>query len=228
MGEEPVMDESGQQAQGRAVKKGFSGWQVLGIVLLAIVVTFGVSYWLLSQYVFVEAFDPVELNTSEQRTLQSKLHVLGVDSQAPSSPAAEPEPYSEEGASREVRFSERELNGMLTNNTDLARKLAVDLSQDLLSVVLLVPLEEGFPVLGGQTLRVHAGVELAVNNDKPVVRLKGVSVMGVPLPNAWLGNLKNVDLVNEFADDPGFWRSFSEGVDSVHVEDGQLVLKLRE
>ena len=228
MGEEPVMDESGQEAQGQVVKKGFSGWQVLGIVLLAIVVTVGVSYWVLSQYVFVEAFDPVELNTPEQRTLQSKLRVLGVEAREPSSPAAEPEPYSEEGASREVRFSERELNGMLANNTDLARKLAVDLSQDLLSVVLLVPLEEGFPVLGGQTLRVHAGVELAVNNDKPVVRLKGVSLMGVPLPNAWLGDLKNVDLVNEFADDPGFWRSFSEGVDSVHVEDGQLVLKLRE
>ncbi|WP_202405489.1 MULTISPECIES: hypothetical protein [Halomonadaceae] len=228
MRDEPVMDESGQQAQSQAVKKGFSGWQVLGIVLLAMVVTAGISYWVLSQYVFVEAFEPVELNTSEQRTLQSKLQVLGVDARQPSNPAAEPEPYSEEGASREVRLSERELNGMLANNTDLARKLAVDLSQDLLSVVLLVPLEEGFPVLGGQTLRVHAGVELAVNNDKRVVRLKGVSVMGVPLPNAWLGNLKNVDLVNEFADDPGFWRSFSEGIDSVHVEDGQLVLKLRE
>jgi hypothetical protein len=201
----------------------------LGIVLLTLVVTAGATYWLLSQYVFVESFEPVELDTSEQRTLQGKLRVLGIDErQDPSSQPLEPEPYSEEGASREVRFSERELNGMLTNNTDLARKLAVDLSQDLLSVVLLVPLEEGFPVLGGQTLRVHAGVELAVNNDRPTVKLRGVSVMGVPLPNAWLGNLKNVDLVNEYGGEPGFWRSFSEGVESVRVEDGQLVLKLRE
>ena len=33
-------------------QKGFSGGQVLGIVLLAIVVTAGVSYWLLSRSAF--------------------------------------------------------------------------------------------------------------------------------------------------------------------------------
>ena len=31
-------------------------------------------------------------------------------------------------------------------------------------------------------------------NGRPVMVLKGVSVWGVPLPNAWLGNLKNIDL----------------------------------
>ncbi|MCK7546644.1 hypothetical protein ACFQGA_06635 [Marinobacter koreensis] len=140
----------------------------------------------------------------------------------------QPVPYSEEGASREVRFSERELNGMLANNTDLAQRLAVDLSDDLLSAALLVPLDKDFPVLGGRTLRVNAGVELSFANGRPLVKLRSVSLMGVPIPNAWLGNLKNVDLVNEFGANPGFWKSFAAGVDYIRVEDGRLLVRLKE
>lgn len=117
---------------------------------------------------------------------------------------------------------------MLAKNTDLAHKLAIDLSDDLVSAKLLVPLEEDFPMLGGKTLRVNAGVELAYKESRPIVVLKGVSVMGVPIPNAWLGNLKNVDLVREFGADQGFWKSFADGVEYIHVEDGQLRVKLKE
>ena len=37
----------------------------------------------------------------------------------------EPEAYSEAGADRSITLSERELNGLLAKNTDLARKLVV-------------------------------------------------------------------------------------------------------
>ena len=210
-------------------KKGFSGLHVFGIVLLTIVATVGIGYWWLSHYVFPDNFEPVTLNASEQDSLNSKLNTLGIDTQGGGSAGPlKPEPYSEEGASREVRFSERELNGMLANNTDLAQRLAVDLSDDLLSAVLLVPFEEGFPVLGGRTVRVNAGVELSFANGRPLVKLKGVSLMGVPIPNAWLGNLKNVDLVNEFGANPGFWQSFAAGVDYIQVQDGRLLVRLKE
>ena len=52
--------------------------------------------------------------------------------------------------------------------------------------------------------------------------------MGVPVPNAWLGGLKNIDLVSEFGDTQGFWKSFAEGVDNIRVEEGKLVVKLKE
>ena len=210
-------------------KKGFSGLQVFGIVLLTLIATIGIGYWWLSHYVFPDNFEPVTLDASEQDSLNSKLNTLGIDTQGGGSAGPlKPEPYSEEGASREVRFSERELNGMLANNTDLAQRLAVDLSDDLLSAVLLVPFEEGFPVLGGRTVRVNAGVELSFANGRPLVKLKGVSLMGVPIPNAWLGNLKNVDLVNEFGANPGFWQSFAAGVDYIQVQDGRLLVRLKE
>ena len=69
---------------------------------------------------------------------------------------------------------------------------------------------------------------MAYQNDKPYIALKGISIMGIPIPNAWLGGIKNVDLVNEFGIDPGFWKSFSEGVENIQVTDGKIFIKLKE
>ncbi|MFA7593574.1 MAG: hypothetical protein WCY26_07530, partial [Thiohalobacteraceae bacterium] len=61
-----------------------------------------------------------------------------------------------------------------------------------------------------------------------VVVLKGVSLMGVPLPNAWIGGLKNIDLVQEFGAEQGFWKAFADGVEDIRVEDGRLKITLKE
>jgi hypothetical protein len=71
-------------------------------------------------------------------------------------------------------------------------------------------------------------VELAYREGRPVVIIKGVSIWGVPVPNAWLGNVKNIDLVGEFGADRGFWKSFADGVQNIRVEDGQLRVQLKE
>ncbi|MCG8050275.1 MAG: arginine N-succinyltransferase, partial [Candidatus Thiodiazotropha endolucinida] len=138
------------------------------------------------------------------------------------------ERYSEKNARREVFFTERELNGMVANNQEMAKKLAIDLSDDLVSARILVPVDPDFPILGGKTLRVSTGMELAFRDARPVVILKGVSIMGVPIPNAWLGGLKNIDLVSEFGDEQGFWAGFAEGVDNIRVVEGELKIKLKE
>ena len=138
-----------------------------------------------------------------------------------------PQKYSEVNGERNLSFSGKELNALLASNTDMAKKLAIDLSQDLISARILIPLDQDFPVLGGKTLRVSTGVELAYKNSRPRVILKGVTIMGVPIPNAWLGGLKNIDLISEFGDQQGFWKSFSEGVDDIHVEDGSLKVSLK-
>jgi hypothetical protein len=206
--------------------------QVILIVVVTVVLTAGLTYWALNHYLFLKAFKPVQLKPQEELVLKHKLRAIGIETQdgrrTGEPPPLEPERYSELGARREVEFSERELNAMLAKNTDLAQKLAIDLSHDLVSAKLLVPLEEDFPMLGGKTLRVNAGVELAYQEGRPLVVLKGVSVMGVPIPNAWLGNLKNVDLVGEFGAEPGFWKSFADGVEHIRVEDGRLLVKLKE
>ena len=225
----------------RNTKRGISLPIVLLIVLITILVTLGCSYWFLKTYVFAKEFKPVKLSEKEQSIVDSKLRTLGFqpgENPTETTPplshefdergVLKPERYSEEGAKREIRFNERELNGILAHNTNLARKLAIDLSENLVSLKLLLPMAPDFPVIGGKTLRFNAGVEMAYVNGKPIVILRGVSIMGVPIPNAWIGGLKNIDLVEEFAADPGFWKTFSEGVEDIRVEDGHIHVKLKE
>ncbi len=139
-----------------------------------------------------------------------------------------PEPYSEDGLSRQINFNERELNALLASNTDLGSRLALDLADDLLSANILITLPPDFPFMGGKTTRVRTGLELAYRASKPVVVLRGVSIMGVPLPNAWLGGLKNIDLVEQFGTDQGFWKAFADGVESIQVQEGRLQIHLKE
>ena len=217
---------------------GQSWLKIFGIVVVACVVSTLVALCAVYFYLFPGPFKPVALSTSEEQVLEQKLEQLDStqrsrtlhkgSAKGQKENGMQPERYTETDANREIILTERELNGLLAKNTDLASQLAIDLSQDLASAKLLIPLDEEFPLLGGKTLKVTAGLELAYRDKNPVVSLRGISLWGVPIPNAWLGNIKNVDLVQEFGDQKGFWSAFADGIDEVEVSDGQLRVKLKE
>ncbi|MEN8170869.1 MAG: arginine N-succinyltransferase [Pseudomonadota bacterium] len=214
-------------------KEGTSIWKILGLMLLTVILSVGISAWVVYIMLFPGDFKPVTLNQSEEQRLEQKLQRF--DSlQQPARSAQQgkssltPERYSEEGASREISLSEKELNALLAKNTDLAHRLAIDLSDNLASGKLLVPLDPEFPILGGKTIKLSAGMEMRYAEGKPVIILKGVSIWGVPMPNAWLGNVKNIDLVQEFGSDQGFWKAFADGVEEIEVEEGELRITLKE
>ncbi len=219
-------------------KNGFTGAQVALIVLLTLLLAAGGTYWLVRTYVFPKEFKPVALSAREEQVLEDKLRRLEGVSPAPRQADSSqkdddaawlrPEAYSEAGASRRIEFSERELNGLIARDPQWSDKVAIDLADGLASARALINVDPDFPLIGGRTLRVNAGVELNYANGRPVVILKGVSVMGVPIPNDWMGNLKNVDLVSQFGGSGGFWQAFAAGVESLSLEDGQLVVQLRE
>ena len=212
--------------------------KTLGIVAVASAISTLLALWAVHAYLFPGSFKPVTLSAKEAQALESKLERLDSLQRSPalhkdrlqSSPAErlQSERYSESEADRQIILTERELNALLATNTDLASKLAIHLSQDLASAKLLIPLDDELPLFGGKTLKVTAGLELAYRREKPVVALRGISLWGVPIPNAWLGNLKNIDLVQEFGDQKGFWAAFAEGIDEVEVSEGQLRVKLKE
>lgn len=210
------------------------GWlKLTGIILLSTVIATAAAVWAVTYILFPGEFRPVTLSAREEKRLEEKLQRLDSlgkprGKQAAAATPLQPERYTETDATRTLELSERELNALLAKNTDLARKLAIDLADDLASAKLLIPLDEDFPILGGKTLKVSAGVELAYAEGRPIVVLKGVSIWGTPIPNAWLGNLKNVDLVREFGGEEGFWKSFAAGVDYVRVEEGRLQIRLKE
>jgi hypothetical protein len=240
------MAENNNSVVSKITGKRFGCLQVLGLIAAAVVITAGATVLIFKTYFFPSEFKPVTLNPHEEQVLAAKLKKLdtiGADvnlrredilkepskaDRLDSSGALEPEPYSEKNAKRQIIFTERELNALLAKNTNLARKLAIDLSDDLASAKLLVPIDEDFPILGGKILRVRTGVVFTYLKGKPVVIFKGISIMGVPLPNAWLGGIKNIDLVKEFGTDKGFWKTFSDGIENIKVKEGQLKVTLKE
>ncbi len=244
-----------QEAATTSERNGFSGLQVTGIVTFAILMSVGVTVWVVRTYLFPSEFTPIELTVAEQKVLDEKIDRLdgfstsaahasesARESDTPGTPQRPdtPEPidddtwldsgaYDEKGAEREIQFTQRELNALIAGKTDMGRRAAVHISDDLATARLLIPVDPDFPVIGGRTLRVSAGVELAYREERPIVALRGVSLMGVPIPNAWLGNLKNVDLVKEYGGgDRGFWQGFAEGVEHIALDDGRVKIKLRE
>lgn len=240
------MEENNNNVASKIAKKRLGCLQVFGLMVIAVIITAGVTVLVFKTYFFPSEFKPVTLNPAEEKVLAAKLENLdstggGVTSHKnhdPNTsskadrfdlkPPMEPEPYSEKGIKREIGFTERELNGLLAKNTDLAKKLAIDLSDDLISAKLLLPVDEDFPILGGKILRLRSGMAFTYNKGKPVVILKGITIMGVPIPNAWLGGIKNIDLVEKFGAEKGFWKTFSDGVEDIKVEEGLLKIKLKE
>ncbi len=223
-------------------KRRFAWLKATAVFLTPVIVAVAIAILVFRAYFYPSDFFPVTLNPKEERALSAKIERLSffgaqaaepnepgeVQNESPPEEALEPEAYSEEGAKRTIRFSEKELNALLAKNTDLAKKLAIDLSEGLVSAKLLVPLEEDFPVLGGKTLKMRAGLGLAYDQGKPIVVLKGISIMGVPVPNAWLGGIKNIDLVKKFGSEQGFWKAFADGVETIHVAEGDLLIELKE
>jgi hypothetical protein len=233
------MDNKSENNPAPAVKKfRFGLLQVLGIVAVVVVITALLTAWWVKHYIYASKFTPTVLTVKEQKTLDSKLAKL--EATAPKTPVVpkkksqdkgaslKPEAYSEEGAKQEINFTEKELNALIANNPEVAQRVAIDLSENLISVKLVVPMDEEIPILGGKTLRINLGVILGYENGRPVVGLKGVSLGGIPIPNAWLGNLKNTNLVKEFGYEGGFWKLFSDGVADLKVQEGHILIKLKE
>jgi len=213
-------------------RSGVKRWKILVPVILAAAV-FLVVFWV-KRNLYASKFTPVRLVESEQAVLDRKLaHLEGEGGElrpGGSKPetALSPEPYSEVGARREIFLTERELNSLVADDPQVAERVAIDLSDELISVKLVLPVDEQVPVLGGKRLKFHMGLVVRYERDRPYIALKGVSLGGIPLPNAWLGNLKNVNLVEEFGSEEGFWKIFSAGVRTIRVTRGGLRITLKE
>jgi len=219
-------------------ERSFGCWHVVAIVFAVMLVTALATAWWVKHNIYASEFSPTKLSVKEQTALDAKLDRIGEpslpgrgrDEPDPVLPsgALAPAPYSEEGTRREISFTEKELNALIAKDPETAKRVAVDLSEDLVSIKLVLPVEEDVVFLGGKTLRLKMGMTLAYRDNKAVVALRGVTLGGVPLPNAWLGNLKHKNLVEEFGGDAGFWELFADGVENMQVKEGHILVKLKE
>ena len=212
---------------------------VLIILLVIVLVLFVAGGFWVWQNFYARPFTPVELTQPEKNELNTKIHALQESAKSSSplknSPGEErykdgslkPEPYSEKNAKREIFLTERELNSFI-KDPSIAKNVAVDLSDDQLSIKILMPLDQDFPILGGKTIKLHMGTTLAYSNNNLVVVMNGISVGGVPVPAAWWGGIKNKNLVEYFGGNNGFWDTLSAGISDVKITDGRMYVKLKD
>jgi hypothetical protein len=93
-----------------------------------------------------------------------------------------------------------------------------------------LPLGAEGEVGNGVTLRI--GISLGAkmdDNKKFALSISDVSIGGVPMPNAWLGNMKGLNLMADhpISEDPAF-KAFVAGIRDFQIKAGQLRVVLNE
>jgi hypothetical protein len=183
----------------------------------------GTTAWWVKHNFYAGTMQPVSLSAAEQQAFESKLQVLQAPATAPRAPA----PGEED---RTLLITQKEINAYLAGQ-DLGETVQVKLDQDRVTATMIVPIPEdsGLPLLSGTTLRVMFALEAAMAAEKKVVvKLSDVRVGGISLPNAWLGDMKGVNLVAENVEkDPALQR-FLAGIQEVEIRPEGLRVLLNE
>jgi len=219
-----------ENTQSPTPKKGIGCLHVLLVLIVILLAAILASMWWLKQNMYAKDFTPVELEQEELAVLDEKLNTVDPSTRAFGSGSyrGQPGEYAEDDTQRKIIFTQEELNAVLAKDPEFARRVKFHLSDDMISLQFLAPMDKEIPVLAGKTFRFNMGLTVAYSNGSPVVAVRGISIGGIPVPGAWWGDVKGINLVEEFGSDGGFWQLFSRGVDYVKVADGSFILYLKE
>lgn len=210
-------------------------WLLLGCggliaLLLAIILTVVITIWWLGRPI-----KPVVLSAAEKQTVEEKLNQLSGTPADKSRAAlksedkAKPEPdriYIP--GSKELRLTEREINGLLNENTDLGKSVRLEFGRDAINAYVATPIPDDVPVMGGKMFKARGRFRLSVGNGgEPYAILEDVTVFGLSLPKAWLGGLKGENLLGDAVGKRNGVPVF-KGIKSLRIEPGALVIEVAE
>ena len=220
-------------------------------LLLLIIATVAITLWWIQRPI-----KPVVLTPKEKTVVEQKLRAVDeasppatttpkelvelpgpvISSQPPSQkppaprppnpPPAPDRPY--EPGSKTIKLTEREVNGLLNENTDLGKSVRIEFARDAVNAYVVVPIPQDFPIGGGRMFRARGRFRLSLGNGgTPVAMLEDVTVFGVSLPKAWLGGIKGENLL---ADAVGKEKNgpVLRGIKSLRIEPGALLLELED
>lgn len=231
-----------------ANKPGFSTKKVVLIILGSMLLTAGLAVggtlWWYKHNFDPQPMKPVVLSEKERAAFESKLAVFGDPPMAPVTvnvpvmpgqqqpgrpPAALPVPTVEPGAeNRTIIISEREVNAYLAKQ-NLGENIQVSFAEGKLAANIIVEAPPDFPLFAGQKVRVKLtfGTGLTPEHKLSFV-FDDVSVGGISLPNAWLGDVKGIDLVEKnLQSDPGLQR-FLDGIQTLEIHPGSAKVVLNK
>lgn len=191
---------------------------ILGVMLLTAGLAVAATAWWVKHTLYPAPIKPVTLSVQEQSALDAKLAVL-------TSPTNK-KPADPELAKRTLVITEREVNAYLAKQ-NLGESVEVNFSEGRVSTAIILTSPPDFPVLAGQKVRMRLTFGTSMNpGQKLAFILDDVSLGGISLPNAWLADLKGVDLIaKNIATDPGLQR-FLAGIQQLDVYQGELRLVL--
>ncbi|MBK1834586.1 hypothetical protein [Roseibacillus ishigakijimensis] len=156
------------------------------------------------------------LTPPEKAVLEEKMTAL--EEAPPTSPGYTP-------GDKEIILSERELNGLIHENTQLGDQLKLELAKDAVHARLSLDIPEDFPLMAGKKLKGRARFLVKDASEAPALILEDLTLWGISLPNAWLGDLKGQNLLANLLSSDG---SSLAGVEEISIDAGQLVIRLAE
>lgn len=216
---------------------GCGGLLALSLIIIASV---AITIWWIQRPI-----KPVVLTAKEQTVVQQKLDK--VEAESPARPSASLDPSRAARAwtndrpvqvpaldrpyvpgAKEIRFTEREINGLLNQNTDLGKSVRIEFARDAVNAYLAVPIPQDFPVMGGKMFRARGRFAVSIGNGgAPYAVLEDVTIFGISMPKAWLGGLKGENLLQD-AVGQGKRGPILRGIKSLRVDPGALVLELED
>lgn len=179
------------------------------VVFVVIALVLGGLWWWHNRPI-----QPVELSAKEKQVVEAKVEAI----QKPA------EPKYEKGG-KEIVLTERELNGLLNENTNLGKSVSFELATNAIHARVETDLDPDLPLVGGKRLKARARFLVSEAPGKAAFVLDDVTVWGISLPNDWLGGLKGRDLLGETI---GGKNGRIAGVEEFKVEPGRLVIRLAE
>ncbi len=187
------------------------------LILLAVAALIGGGLW----WYFSRtnrSIEPVHLSPEESQVLEEKIgSIQAMDPERPD----EPEYVKGE---KEIVFTEREINGLLHQNSELGDKVRFEFATDAVHARVEMDLDPDIPIVGGRRLKARARMFVKTVEERPSLILDDLTVWGISVPNAWLGGIKGQDFFSEIVGgDSGL-----EGIEEFRVEPGKLILRLAE
>jgi hypothetical protein len=204
-------------------------------VLFAIFGLATASFAVWYQYNFhASPFKPVALSAVEQQTLDTKMAVLGGKTQEIGK-IQELQPPAPSDPAKTIVLNEREINSWLKEQ-GWGENIQFHIKKDGFAATVLTPVEEDTPLLGsffaGHTVRVQVAFNTKLDaNHHLALSLADVNVGGISMPNAWMGNIKGLNLLAQ-TDPSGeefpLAKGFAAGIKDFQVRDGELRMVLND
>lgn len=209
------------------------GCGALLIALLLVIGGVAGTLWWIQRPIRPVVLSPQEVVTVEKKIRELEAGSIALEPAAsPALPASKASPAAGSGApayvpgSKVLRLTDREINGLLNQNTDLGDKVRLEFAQDAVQAYLAIPIPEDFPVGAGTTFRMRGRFRVSIGGQgEPYAVLEDITIFGLSLPKAWLGGIKGENLLGEALGGGG---AVLQGLKSLKVEPGALVLEVED